>query len=51
MKKEQMVLNEMISDFAHWARYNPTLLKEKFGIQDTRELVMIFERIRRKLNR
>lgn len=26
------IKDDMISDFLHWAKYNPTVVKQKYGI-------------------
>lgn len=32
------IKNEMLSQFMHWAKYNPTLVKQQFGISSISSL-------------
>jgi len=42
-KQAKKIKEAMLSDFLHWAKYNPTIVKEKFGVSDLSTLQNIIK--------
>jgi hypothetical protein len=39
--QQKKIKREMVEQFLHWAKYNPTIVKEKFGISSIESLKYI----------
>jgi hypothetical protein len=45
--QEKKIKQDMVDQFLHWAKYNPTMVKEKFGVS-VEGLKMIIENLFKK---
>jgi hypothetical protein len=37
------IKEEMLSQFLHWAKYNPTIIKQEFGVSSVHSLQSILD--------
>lgn len=42
-KQAEKIKKEMLEQFLHWAKYNPTIIKEKFGVSSIHNLEEIIK--------